>query len=103
MWVRWAAAFLAAALAIAFATAIYRHYHPRPPTLTLQATRFAELDGWSDDNVAAALPAFLKSCAVVTARADGTAFFPLFYTAKGNTRTHGMRRCAAACTLAYPD
>lgn len=34
-----------------------------PGNLTLSPTGFAELPGWSADNVAAVLPAFLKSCA----------------------------------------
>jgi membrane-bound lytic murein transglycosylase A len=67
---RAAAVFLAGALLIGLAAAIYRHYFPAPPKLTLRAARFAELDGWSEDHVAAVLPAFLKSCAVILARGD---------------------------------
>jgi membrane-bound lytic murein transglycosylase A len=58
------------ALLIGLAAALYRHYYPVPPKLTLRATRFAELDGWGDDHVAAVLPAFLRSCAVMMARGD---------------------------------
>ncbi|HEX5320619.1 MAG TPA: MltA domain-containing protein [Stellaceae bacterium] len=36
------------------------------PRLTLTASGFSELPGWSDDRVAAALPPFLKSCARLT-------------------------------------
>jgi membrane-bound lytic murein transglycosylase A len=70
MWVRRTAAFLAVALLIVLAAVVYRHYYPLPPKLTLRVTRFARLDGWGDDHVAAALPAFLKSCGVITARGD---------------------------------
>jgi len=62
--------FLAVALLIGLAAFVYRHYYPLPPKLTLRATRFARIDGWDDDHVAAVLPAFLKSCTVITARAD---------------------------------
>jgi membrane-bound lytic murein transglycosylase A len=50
--------------------------------LTLSPTGFAELPGWSDDNVAAALPAFLKSCARLVSQ---PALTPLDPTATGRT------------------
>jgi membrane-bound lytic murein transglycosylase A len=74
MWVRRTAVFLAAALVIVLAAVLYRHFYPLPPKLTLRGARFGQLDGWSEDHLAAALPAFLKSCAAFTARADGEPF-----------------------------
>ncbi len=44
---------------------------PAPaPHLTLTPSTFAALPGWSDDHVAEALPAFVKSCAAITKLAD---------------------------------
>jgi membrane-bound lytic murein transglycosylase A len=37
-----------------------------PPRLDLAAARFADLPGWSDDHQAAALAAFLRSCAALS-------------------------------------
>jgi membrane-bound lytic murein transglycosylase A len=74
MWVRRTAAFFAVALVIGIAAAVYRHYFPLPPKLTLKLRHFDQLDGWSDDDIAAALPAFLKSCSVITTRGDNDPF-----------------------------
>lgn len=103
MWVRRAAAVLAAAVVIACAVAIYRHYHPPPPKLTFQAARIAQFDGWNDDNVAAALPAFLKSCAIVTARPDSAAFDPIPKSADFGTLSDWRPLCAQAATLPRTD
>ena len=45
-----------------------------PPRLTLKALRFDQLVGWNDDNAAAAMPALLKTCAVVIVRGSGRLF-----------------------------
>ena len=103
MWARRTAIFLAAALVIAIAAALYRHYHPLPPKLTLRASRFSELDGWNDDNIAAALPAFLKSCAVIARRDDGAAFDPVPKSADFGTVGDWRPRCAEAATLPQTD
>jgi membrane-bound lytic murein transglycosylase A len=44
------------------------------PRLALLPAAFDRLAGWPADNVAKAIPAFLKSCALVGARADNAAF-----------------------------
>ena len=67
----------AIALVVAAVVAAYFLLRPvPPPKLTLQQARFDQLAGWNDDHVAAALPAFLKSCAAITARGDGEALDP---------------------------
>ena len=48
----------------------YWFSRPRPPRLTLTAASFDALAGWRDDAIAAAVPAFLKSCAAFGAKAD---------------------------------
>jgi peptidoglycan lytic transglycosylase A len=103
MLTRRATAFLAAALVIGLAAALYRHYYPLPPKLTLRAARFAELDGWDDDRVAAALPAFLKSCAIITAHADGEPFDPVPKSSDFGTVGEWRPLCAEAATLSNSD
>ena len=76
---------------------------PRPTQrLTLRPATFGELDGWSDDNVAAAIPAFLKSCKAFAARADDQ---PLDPAASGDFGTVGEWRavCEAAAKLPGTD
>ncbi len=48
-----------------------------PPRLTLERVSFARLAGWRRDNVAAAVPPFLKSCARFLSRPDAAPFDPL--------------------------
>lgn len=47
---------------------------PAPQTIAYAKTSFAQLPGWSQDNVAEAFPAFLKSCAAI-AKKDQIANF----------------------------
>jgi membrane-bound lytic murein transglycosylase A len=47
-----------------------------PPKLTLRTAQFGDLTGWTDDNVAAAIPAFLKSCQVFLRRGNETPLDP---------------------------
>src|SRR5580692_1635675 len=47
-----------------------------PPKLTLRTAQFGDLTGWTDDNVAAAIPAFVKSCQVFLARGDDAPLDP---------------------------
>ena len=49
---------------------------PEPDRLTLQPATFSELPGWSDDAVAEALPALVRSCAVLRRTAKGLAAPP---------------------------
>jgi membrane-bound lytic murein transglycosylase A len=103
MWVRRTAVFLAVALLIVLAAAIYRHYYPLPPKLTLRATRFVRLDGWDDDHIAAALPAFLKSCAVMTARADSEPVDAVTKSSDFGTVGDWRPLCAQAAALTGDD
>ena len=75
---------------------------PSGAKLTLRPATFGELDGWSDDNVAAAIPAFLKSCKAFAARADDQ---PLDPATSGDFGTVGEWRavCAAAEQLPGTD
>lgn len=70
--------------------------------LTLRPATFGELDGWSDDNAAAAIPAFLKSCKALATRADDQ---PLDPATSGDFGTVGEWRavCAAAQKLPGTD
>lgn len=43
---------------------------PQPDSLTLRAVAYGDLPGWSEDRLAAALPAFQKSCARLTGVPD---------------------------------
>jgi membrane-bound lytic murein transglycosylase A len=64
-------ALLALAAALAAATYLLR---PRPapePRLTLTRVSFAELNGWSEDRAAAAIPSLLRSCKKLSAKPDG--------------------------------
>jgi membrane-bound lytic murein transglycosylase A len=47
-----------------------------PPPLTLSPVGFDRLAGWADDHIAAALPAFLRSCARFLNQADEVPFGP---------------------------
>jgi membrane-bound lytic murein transglycosylase A len=103
MWTRRTAAFLAVALLIVLAAVIYRHYYPLPPKLSLRATRFARLDGWDDDNVAAVLPAFLKSCAVITARGGADPVDTVTRSSDFGTVGDWQPLCAQAAALPGDD
>ena len=46
---------------------------PPRPLLTLAPARFSELPGWQQDDLGAALPAFLKSCAEILRRDESAA------------------------------
>jgi membrane-bound lytic murein transglycosylase A len=103
MWARRTAIFLAAAVVIVLATALYRHFYPLPPKLTLRAVRFGELDGWSEDHVAATVPVFLKSCAAVTARGDGEHFDPVPKSGDFGVISDWRPLCDEAAALPYSD
>jgi membrane-bound lytic murein transglycosylase A len=63
------------ALALIAGAIAYYLLRPKPgPRLTLTPARYEELLGWRDDPVAAAIPAFLKSCGALAPRSDVAAF-----------------------------
>ncbi|HXR86764.1 MAG TPA: murein transglycosylase A [Stellaceae bacterium] len=64
-----------------------------PPKLTLAPARFDDLPGWSSDNSAAALAAFVKSCAALDRQPDGAAVGP---AALGMTAAAWRKPCVAA-------
>ncbi|HEV2098953.1 MAG TPA: hypothetical protein VGR45_08495, partial [Stellaceae bacterium] len=68
---RWAAWFAAIVI-----TAVALVRDAGPPRLTLEPAGFDELAGWKADDVAAAVPAFLKSCARFQSEADAAPFGP---------------------------
>jgi len=103
MWVRGTAAVLAAALLIVLGALVYRHYYPLPPKLTLQSAHFASLDGWNEDHVAAVVPAFLKSCAVIAARSDAEPFDAVTKSSDFGTVGEWRPLCAQAAVLPSGD
>jgi membrane-bound lytic murein transglycosylase A len=71
-----------------------------PPQLTLAPASFADLPGWGDDHMAAALAAFVKSCAELDHRANNAAVGP---AAIGMTAASWRAPCAAARATAPND
>lgn len=70
-----AAGALATAVAVA-ALAVFLLL-PQPPRLTLALSDFAGLDGWQEDDTAAALAALLRSCAKLQSKPDAAVLDPL--------------------------
>jgi membrane-bound lytic murein transglycosylase A len=69
---------------------------PPPERLSLKPVSFAALAGWQEDDVAAALPAFRKSCAAFDKLADSAAIGPAaLHSVAGDWR----KPCAAAAAL----
>jgi membrane-bound lytic murein transglycosylase A len=66
--------------------------------LTLAEVEFADLPGWADDHHAAAIPAFLKSCAKLAAKADGA---DVGFDGKSGKAKQWRAACAAAARV--PD
>ena len=68
---------------------------PKPPApkLTLTPARFSDLPGWNNDTSAAALAAFVKSCAELERRPDNAAVGP---AALGMNAAAWRKPCAAA-------
>src|SRR5262245_65723064 len=50
-----------------------------PPTLRLDAARFADLEGWTQTDPKGALQAFLRSCAALATRPDDAPLGGLSY------------------------
>jgi len=97
--VRRAADFLAVALAFVLASC----HQAAPPKLTLKPLRFDQLAGWSNDNAAGAMPAFLRSCAAVTLRGDNEPFDPVVKAGDFGTVGDWRSLCAAAAKLPGTD
>jgi membrane-bound lytic murein transglycosylase A len=74
-----------------------------PEQLTLAPTGFAELPGWSDDNVAAALPAFLKSCARLASQPAMTPLDPSATEGRFGRVADWRPLCRAALALPPGD
>ena len=73
---------------------------PPPPTLTLSPARFSDLPGWNNDSSAAALAAFVKSCAELDRRPDSAAIGP---ATLGMTAAAWRKPCAAARATSAND
>jgi hypothetical protein len=65
-----------------------------PQRLTPSPARFSDLAGWSDDHVAAVLPAFLKSCAQLASQAAGAPLDPSATERPGSAGSRIGGRCA---------
>jgi membrane-bound lytic murein transglycosylase A len=74
-----------------------------PPKLTLRTAQFGDLTGWTDDNVAAAIPAFVKSCQVFLARGDDAPLDPQAKSGDFGTVGEWRGLCAAAARLPGTD
>jgi membrane-bound lytic murein transglycosylase A len=72
-WIVLALAALLVVAAAAYRLLIYVPPSPVEPRLTLTPARFEQMIGWGEDRVAAALPALLRSCRKLLARADDAA------------------------------
>jgi membrane-bound lytic murein transglycosylase A len=73
------------------------------PQLSETPTGFDRLAGWSDDNVAGAIPAFLKSCAVFLARGNSEPLDPKVKSGDFGTVGEWREVCAAAARLPGTD
>jgi membrane-bound lytic murein transglycosylase A len=74
-----------------------------PGNLTLSPTGFAELPGWSADNVAAVLPAFLKSCARLASQPATTPLDPSAFEGRFGRVGDWQPLCRAALALPPGD
>jgi membrane-bound lytic murein transglycosylase A len=101
--VRRAGIVLGVALLILLAGILYSCHRTAPAKLTLKPLRFDQLDGWNDDNFAAAVPAFLKSCAAITARRDGDPLDPRVKAGDFGTVGDWRGLCDAAAWLPGTD
>jgi membrane-bound lytic murein transglycosylase A len=92
------------ALALIAGGTAYYLLSPKPGSrLTLAPARYEELLGWRDDPVAAAIPAFLKSCVALAARSDAAAFDARPKNADFGTAGEWRPLCAAAEQLPAGD
>jgi membrane-bound lytic murein transglycosylase A len=73
-------AYVAAAIAVVLLAAVVAGYFqrrpPPEPRLTLVPAEYDALVGWQDDRVAAAIPAFLRSCKAILRKPDSEPLDP---------------------------
>jgi membrane-bound lytic murein transglycosylase A len=74
-----------------------------PPRLALEPVGFDALAGWSDDRVAAAVPAFLKSCARYADEPDAASLDPWASAADFGRIADWRQVCAQAAALPAGD
>src|SRR5688572_10166297 len=73
---------------------------PKHDQLKLTKVKWRDLPGWSDDKHAEAVPAFLKSCAVLAGLPDDD---PVGTDGHGGKAKQWRKACAAAATLTAGD
>ncbi len=73
------------------------------PRLTLAMARFDQLEGWSGEHIAAALPAFLRSCKAILGKSDAAAFDPRPKSADFGTVGEWRPVCSAAAAVPPGD
>jgi membrane-bound lytic murein transglycosylase A len=93
------AVFLTVALAIALGAVLYSCNRTVPPKLTLKPLGFDQLADWGADNIAAAVPAFRRSCAVITTHSDAEPFDPTGKSGDFGTVGDWRELCDAAAKL----
>lgn len=74
-----------------------------PARLTLAPVGFDRLPGWADDRQSAAIPAFLKSCARLSARADAGPFDAAAVSVDYGRNRDWRELCRAAAALPPGD
>ena len=102
----WRILLVIVALVLVLAGAALFYYLQRgkpPPRLTLAPAKYEQLAGWRDDAVAAAIPAFLKSCAAIVSRSDGAALDGRTKSGDFGSPTEWRPLCAAAEKLPAGD
>jgi peptidoglycan lytic transglycosylase A len=88
---------------IAGAVAFYM-LQPKPgPRLTLAPARYVEFTGWQEDTVAAAIPAFLKSCGALASRGETAPFDARPKSGDFGTAAEWRPLCATAEQLPAGD
>lgn len=75
---------------------------PEQPRLLLEAVSFAELPGWADDEVAAALPALQRSCGRLAPQPDGRPLGPANEQGDGLAGTVADWRAPCAALASAP-
>jgi membrane-bound lytic murein transglycosylase/Fe-S oxidoreductase len=91
-------------LALLLAALLFHLTRPKPPPrLTLVPARYDQLTGWGGDNLAAALPALLRSCAAFLARPDPAALDDRIKSGDFGTVSDWRAPCAAAALVPAHD